>query len=855
MKTTPAVMFVAVLFPLLLLTWLLLNGLNLNATRFDRELRALDDYAMVERALNREVLTARAGLSQDHEALVRLGQTFDDSPKRLREAAGTDSDVGAAIKVLAARAARQKELVEQFKSDNALLQNSLAYFGMFDARLSAPDQDRHLAAAATRLAAAMLHLMLDTSGEMSHEVQNRLDELAMFQSTSGESESVRALLAHGGTLRDLVPATGTVVKTLLDTASLREQDVVRSLILKRQLASRASAGRYRLMLYVTSLSLLVVLVHLGLRLRTRTVSLQRRAALEHVIASVSTRFVNSNNDEIAADVERALGELSEILGADRAYFMLAAEPMQIHQWSRSGTEFSFGWPGRALDLARRLARGHDEPILVESVGRCRLDGASNALIAADLDGWLCIPSPKGASADAILGFDAVRSSRFSQWTDHGLLRMAFDAIANAVSRAKIAEERDRLEKRLQQARRMETIGVFSIGIAHNFNNIIGAILGHAEMANAHIESGSRPASNLTEILRASERARALIEQILTFGSRREFRRDCVCVKALVEETKSLLAASLPSRVGLVVHQTSEETIVLGEPAQLQQVILNVCNNAAQAMDKPGVIEVEIAVQETTRTLPFAGTEIAPGRFATISVTDSGRGMDEVTLERAFEPFFTTRINGNGLGLATVREIVQEHGGAVKVKSVPGEGTRFDIWLPSIASCGPLSMHGATEVMGRGLGQTVLVFEADRARLLRHEDTLAALGYEPVGFGTPGEAVAACRVERARFDAALVCHQPGTTSDLDFASALHDVAPTLPIILATPSTRSLGSQLLAGSGISELVRHPLTSAELAAALSRCMAAPQFHNCVHKGGFASRPVVASPQGYNGNTNTPR
>ncbi len=107
MKTTPAVMFVAALFPLSLLTWLLLSGLNLDWSRFDRELRALDDYARFERALNREVLTARAGLSRDYDALVRLEKTFDDSLKRLREAAGTDSEEGAAIQVLAARAARQ----------------------------------------------------------------------------------------------------------------------------------------------------------------------------------------------------------------------------------------------------------------------------------------------------------------------------------------------------------------------------------------------------------------------------------------------------------------------------------------------------------------------------------------------------------------------------------------------------------------------------------------------------------------------------------------------------------------------------------------------------------------------------
>ena len=117
MKTTPAVMFVAALFPLSLLTWLLLSGLNLDWSRFDRELRALDDYARFERALNREVLTARAGLSRDYDALVRLEKTFDDSLKRLREAAGTDSEEGAAIQVLAARAARQEELIEQFKRD------------------------------------------------------------------------------------------------------------------------------------------------------------------------------------------------------------------------------------------------------------------------------------------------------------------------------------------------------------------------------------------------------------------------------------------------------------------------------------------------------------------------------------------------------------------------------------------------------------------------------------------------------------------------------------------------------------------------------------------------------------------
>jgi CheY-like chemotaxis protein len=366
---------------------------------------------------------------------------------------------------------------------------------------------------------------------------------------------------------------------------------------------------------------------------------------------------------------------------------------------------------------------------------------------------------------------------------------------------------------------MQMIGSLASGIAHNFNNIIGAILGFSEMVEPQLVPGTKPAQHVDEIRRAAERGRDLIDNILTFGRRRDTRVRPVQVRAMFEEAASLLRASLSSGVELVVEDIPADLAVPCEAAQLQQVILNLCANAAQAMEGSGCIRVTAEQRYVVAPLQTSHGELSPGSYVCLAVVDSGRGFDERVARRLFEPFFTTRLAGTGLGLATVHEIVRDHDGAMNVQSESGLGSRFEVWLPATAA-GSIAV-AEPAMLPLGHGETVLVVESERERLLHDEEMLAALGYEPVGFEHAADAIAACRFAPGRFDVILVSHASHSQSGLGLARALHEVAPRQPLLLATASTIDAGAAALSEAGISEVLRRPLVSTELAVALARCL----------------------------------
>ena len=811
-----------VLLLLALLTWLLLRGIDTNAPVHAATLRTFDDFALAEASLHRDVLQARAGLLRDYDSLVKAVEAMQDAVSRLRSHAQTEGlDVGPADR-LAATVSQQEELTERFKSSNALLQNSLSYVGLLSTSPAFGAHDAHLAPATGALAAAILYLRRDTSPDAVKALQERIDQFAAQAPTTGpDADAARALLAHSRLLQELLPEVDETLKALVAAPSRQPLEELRARFSDRRSVVEATEQRFRLLLYLVSLLLLIMLVHLGLRLRARALALRRRAAFEHVIAENSTRLINCPPAETDARLKQVLGELCQAIGGERAYVVLDENPTRVNVWSANGTAYPPAWPKQALTLSARFTTAGPDVITVPHVAALPHGAVKDMLAAAGVRSWACVPLIRPGRVRGIMGFDTCRPERDRDFP-LPVLRLAGDAVANALEREFLEQDRARLTTRLERARRMQMVGSLASGIAHNFNNIIGAILGYSEIVEPQLTRGTKLAQHIDEIRRAAERGRDLIDSILTFGRQRDARVRPVQVRALFEEAASLLRASLPSGVELIIDDVPIDVAVSGEPAQLQQVILNLCTNAAQAMPRSGSIRITAEQKEVTAFLPMSHGELVPGRYVCLAVIDTGLGFDESVARRLFEPFFTTRSAGTGLGLATVHEIVRDHGGAMNVQSKPEHGSRFEVWLPAVAADSTAVVGPAVPPLGRG--ETVLVVESERERLLYNEEMLAALGYEPVGFDRPADAIAACRSTPNRFDIILVSHASQTSVGLDLARALHKVAPRQPILFATSSTIDVGVEALADAGISDVLRWPLASTELAAALTRCLRSP-------------------------------
>jgi len=381
-------------------------------------------------------------------------------------------------------------------------------------------------------------------------------------------------------------------------------------------------------------------------------------------------------------------------------------------------------------------------------------------------------------------------------------------------------DKEQLEAQLRQSQKMEAIGTLAGGIAHDFNNVLGAILGYGELALQHAGADANQRRYLDNVLHAAERARLLVERILGFSRSGLGDRVPVGVQSVVKETLELLEASLPAGIRIDAELTAGAAAVMGDPTYLHQVTMNLCTNAVQAMEAGGVVRVRLTRVELREALNLTRGALVPGSYVRLDVEDSGAGIAPAVLERIFDPFFTTKKvgDGTGLGLSVVHGIVADLGGGIEVRSTPGQGTSFAIWLPVTGEAPPPPPEPA-ERLPQGRGETLMIVDDERSLVALAEEIVASLGYEPIGFESSRLALAAFRSAPERFDAVLTDHTMPELNGLGLVSGIRELRPAIPVILMSGHGDVELLDRAHRAGIREVLRKPLHGRDIALALGR------------------------------------
>jgi len=824
---------------ILVLTYLLVQG---TATDTPRHERADAPQAVIlnNAALQRDVLRARAGILLNYDPLVRSMAALVSATAELpatRDAATGETRARIDRKVAEiAQAVRDEEaLVETFKSDNALLQNSLSYFNYLSGSLAtAGGQPADVIAETAVLTAAMFRFIDAPQPESTREVEASLDRLERRLSAHGApAGDVGSLIAHGRLIVSTLPAVDNAVARLQGAPTSDLTRTLQDIYLESHEQAARRSDLFMALLYGAALLLVAYVVHLFTRLRANAQTLRDRLQFEGLIASISTKFINLPREGIGSEIDKALAQLVEHAGIDDVCLLV------LHESSGEVTTNCFrqGHAGHSQESTATILalasnwtlQGHERQgcIFVADVDTLPDSREKTSLHSLHIRSWLCLPL---RVAGELLGFLTFHGTSRRAWRadDIALLRTAGEIFANALAREGNETAREALQARLNQSQRLEAIGTLAGGIAHEFNNILGAIRGYGEMALDAAAADSRARRHIRQIMKAGARAQSVIEQVLAFGRRRERRYKPISVEPVVMEAVDLIRASFSATLSVNTRFAANNATIVGDPTELQQVVMNLCTNAVQAMDGRGVLHIGLDTVEHGRDLALSHGSLPAGRHVKLAVKDTGQGIDPAVMERIFEPFFTTKPagKGTGLGLSTVHGIVGEHGGAIHVQSRPAKGTLFEVFFPLQEGAAANAVDEETKeapVPG-GHGETVLIVDDDKSLMLLGEEMLAALGYEPVGFEQSHAALTAFRAAPERFDLVLTDEIMPDVTGTELADALHRLRPDLPIILMTGYGRAVPAHRLQSAGICEVLKKPLLSRPLAECLARQLNSP-------------------------------
>jgi len=402
----------------------------------------------------------------------------------------------------------------------------------------------------------------------------------------------------------------------------------------------------------------------------------------------------------------------------------------------------------------------------------------------------------------------------------------FDGTVTDITRQRKAEEdRRQLEAQVQHAQKLESLGVLAGGIAHDFNNMLVAILGNADLALMDIGEYSPARRSVEEIKRASIRASELTNQMLAYSGRGRFVVERVDLNELIREMGQLLKVSISKQAELKFQLAEALPAVEADLTQIRQVVLNLITNASDALSETaGTITVRTRAIDADRRMlseTYLGEGLPEGQYVLMEVIDTGCGMDEQTLERIFDPFFSTKFTGRGLGLAAVLGIVRGHRGTIRVRSRPGKGTAFSILLPSAGPLEHAKPARQTPVEIPSAAGPILVVDDEEGVRDVVRAMLTRQGLEVLTAENGREGVQVFSREAGRIAAVLLDLTMPVMGGQEAWGRMRAIRPSVPIILCSGYDEHEATQRFAGQGLAGFLQKPFELEALLAKLGAVM----------------------------------
>ena len=405
-------------------------------------------------------------------------------------------------------------------------------------------------------------------------------------------------------------------------------------------------------------------------------------------------------------------------------------------------------------------------------------------------------------------------------------------IIGFVHSAKDISHQRNLERRLVHAHKLEAIATLAGGIGHDFNNILGAILGNADLLLYRMPVGEKQGSppsgppisfeeifeHVLAIKKAGTRARDLVAQILAFSRQSTNQRRNVFIGPVVRDAFRLLRASIPSTIELKLAVAEDLGMIYADPSQIQQVLMNLCSNAVQAMEsKGGTIEIALREIETGTAEQLRYHNLDPGKYIVLSVKDTGKGMPAEMIERIFDPFFTTRDvgEGSGMGLAVLHGIVVSHDGIIDVQSEVEKGTVFTLFFPKITEEG-LELDDQMSTMPKGYG-TILFVDDEEDIVKMRTRMLSCLGYRVLPATGPEQALSYFTRNQERIDLVITDHTMPRMTGLQLATEISSIRSDLPIFLCSGYSEAVTPEEAERAGIRRFLAKPVDMRMLADAI--------------------------------------